>query len=51
MDNAILHCVMFSHHSLWLNKFTDDGVRALKAAAEERNSKPDFAKLDIKFAP
>jgi hypothetical protein len=39
---------MFSHHSLWDNRFSDAGQRELKAAAEERNSKPDFAKLDVK---
>jgi hypothetical protein len=49
MDNAILHSGMFSHHSLWFNNFTGDGKRALEAAAEERNSKPNFAKLDVKF--
>ena len=46
-STAILHSGMFSHHSLWVNHFTDDGRRALKAAAEERKSNPDFAKLDI----
>ena len=38
---------MFSYHSLWSNKFTDYGVRALRAAAEERKSNPDFVKLDL----
>jgi hypothetical protein len=38
---------MFSHHSLWNNRFTDDGWRALEAAAEERNSNPNFAKLKV----
>ena len=48
-STAILHSGIFSCHSLWFNNFTDDGERALKAAAEERNSNPDFAKLDIKI--
>ena len=49
-STAILHSGMFSHHRLWGNyHFTGDGERALKAAAEERNSNPDFAKLDVKF--
>ena len=43
----MLHSGMFSYHSLWGNKFTDDGMRALRAAAEERNSNPDFIKLDL----
>ena len=38
---------MFSHHSLRFNNFTGDGKRALRAAAEERNSNPNFSKLDI----
>ena len=44
----MLYSGMFSHHSLGGNKFTDDGKRALRAAAEERNSNPDFTKLDFK---
>jgi hypothetical protein len=40
---------MFSHHSLLGNNFTGDGERALEAAAEERNSNPNFAKLDVMF--
>ena len=43
----MLHSGMFSHHSLDGNKFTNDGKRALRAAAEERNSNPDFTKLDL----
>ena len=46
-STAILHSGMFSHHSLYDNRFTGDGERALKAAAEERNSNPDFTKLAI----
>ena len=46
-STAILHSGMFSHHSLRLNHFTDDGRRALTAAAEERYSNPNFAKLDV----
>ena len=41
----MFHIGMFSHHSLYGNKFTEDGKRALEAAAEERNSNPDFVKL------
>ena len=44
----MLHSGMFSHHSLRLgNKFTDDGRRALRAAAGERKSSPDFVELDL----
>ena len=46
----MLHSGMFSHHSLYGNKFTDDGMRALRAAAEERKSNPDFVKLGLKFS-
>ena len=45
----MLHSGMFSHHSLGY-KFTDDGKRALRAAAEERKSNPDFVKLGLKFS-
>ena len=47
VDNAILHSGMFSRYSLGLNNFTDDGRRALTAAAAERRSNPDFARLDL----
>ena len=43
----MLHSDMFSYDSLISNKFTDDGKRALRAAAEERISNPDFVKLDL----
>ena len=47
----MLHSSMLSHYSLRVyldsNKFTDNGKRALRAAAEERKSNPDFAKLDL----
>ena len=46
-STAILHSGMFSHHSLSYNHFTGDGERALRAAAEERNSNPNFAKISI----
>ena len=45
----MLYSGMFSHHSLYSNKFTEDGRRALGAAAEERNSNPDFVELKLKF--
>ena len=46
----MLHSGMFlPTYSLRDNKFTDDGKRALRAAAEERNSNPDFVKLDLKL--
>ena len=48
-STAILHSGMFSHHSLYNNCFTGNGRRALTAAAEERNSNPDFAKLHVEF--
>ena len=43
----MLHSGMFSHHRLYNNKFTDDGERALRAAAEERKSNPDFVELGL----
>ena len=47
----MLHSGMFSHHSLigitQNNKFTDDGKRALRAAAAERKAYPDFVALDL----
>ena len=48
-STAMLHSGIFSHHSLYNNRFTDDGQRALKAVVEERNSNPDFTKLDVKY--
>ena len=39
----MLHSGMFPHHSLGGNKFTDNGKRALRAAAQERNSNPDLS--------
>ena len=44
----MLHSGMFTHHSLWGNKFTEDGKGALRAAAEERKSNPDFVELNLK---
>ena len=43
----MLHSDMFSHHSLCGNMLTDDGGRALRAAAQERNSNPDFVELKL----
>ena len=43
----MLHSGMFSHHSLDYNKFTDDGKRALRAAAAERKANPDFVELNL----
>ena len=45
----MLYSGMFSHHSLFSNKFTEDGERALRAAAGERNSNPDFVELKLMF--
>ena len=47
----MLHSGMLSHHSLasliGSNKFTDDGKRALRAAAAERKSTADFVELHL----
>ena len=46
---------MFSCHRLFpsflgnVNKFTDDGKRKLRAAAEKRKSNPDFVKLKLYY--
>ena len=47
----MLHSGMFSHHSLVTfmgsNKFTDDGKRALRAAAEDRKFSAGFVELNL----